>query len=90
MAMGGMVTFQIIGLPALAGLLVLIVFGFCGSAAIGAWIGSKVEAAAFSVPPVVEQAAWTRFTPSTPPPAATEDRIKQPDEPGPDPTEPTQ
>jgi hypothetical protein len=62
----------------------------------GVFIGIKMARgrvrADSSVPPNVEEAARTHFTPSTPStpstPPVTEDRIKQPDEPNPDTTDP--
>jgi hypothetical protein len=66
------------------------VFLACGvtvCAGVGVFIGLTRKPAATPLPPDVVEAARTHFTPSAPPP--TEDRIKQPDEPGPHTTEPS-
>ncbi len=81
MAIVVLITYGVIGSLTFVGFLVLIGAGFWFGAAIGSWLGSKVEITAFSVPPDVEEAASTHFSPLTPPPDNPEDRIKQPDEP---------
>ena len=60
------------------------VIGIIGIAVVGAFFISARQPTSPPMPPDVDEAARTHFSPSAPP-AVTEDRIKQPDvPPGPD------